>query len=105
MKRFSAYSIVLGVAWLSEACASSGGSTPAHGAGGGDQATAGGPNQSAGGSRVADFPNLTLRNVADLKIDRFGLSFHIYSNPNGEAKKWYDNVVAAKSYIGPLKAP
>jgi hypothetical protein len=54
------------------------------------------------GKVVGDFPNLTLRTVANLKIDRFGLSFHIFSNPNGEAKKWYDNVVAAKSYIGPL---
>ncbi len=54
------------------------------------------------GKIVADFPNLTLRTVASLKIDRFGLSFHIFSNPNGEAKKLYDNVVAAKSYIGPL---
>lgn len=54
------------------------------------------------GKVVMDFPNLTLRNVASLKIDRFGLSFHIKSNPSGEAKKWYDNVVAAKSYIGPL---
>ena len=37
-----------------------------------------------------------------LKIDRFGLSFHIGSNPNGQARKWYDNVVAARSYIGPI---
>jgi hypothetical protein len=57
------------------------------------------------GALKGDFPNLTLRDVASLKIDRFGLSFHIYSNPNGESKKWYDNVVAAKSYIGPLLAP
>ena len=55
------------------------------------------------GKLVADFGNLRLRDVAALKIDRFGLSFHIGSNPNGKATKWYDNVVAAKSYIGPLK--
>ena len=54
------------------------------------------------GKLVADFPNLRLRDVASLKIDRFGISFHIYSNPNGEARKWYDNVVAATSYIGPI---
>jgi hypothetical protein len=54
------------------------------------------------GMLVADFPGLRLRDVATLKIDRFGLSFHIGSNPNGQARKWYDNVVAAKSYIGPL---
>jgi hypothetical protein len=53
----------------------------------------------------ADFQNLRLRDVASLKIDRFGLSFHIGSNPNGATKKWYDNVVAATSYIGPVYAP
>jgi len=57
------------------------------------------------GELTGDFPNLRLRDVADLKIDRFGLSFHIGSNPNGETKKWYDNVVAATSYIGPMASP
>jgi hypothetical protein len=51
---------------------------------------------------TADFPNLTFRDVASLKIDRFGLSFHIGSNPNGQSRKWYDNVVAAKARIGCL---
>ena len=54
------------------------------------------------GKLVADYTNLRLRDVESLKIDRFGLSFHIKSNPKGEAKKWYDNVVAASSYIGPM---
>jgi hypothetical protein len=54
------------------------------------------------GELKADFQNLRLRDVATLKIDRFGLSFHIGSNPNGATKKWYDNVVAAGSYIGPV---
>jgi hypothetical protein len=45
---------------------------------------------------------LRFRDVASLTIDRFGLSFHIGSNPNGEQKRWYDNVVAAKKYIGPM---
>lgn len=53
------------------------------------------------GEQVADFGNLRFRDVDTLKIDRFGLSFHIGSNPNGETKKWYDDVVAATSYIGP----
>ena len=57
------------------------------------------------GQLVADFGNLRLRDVATLKIDRFGLSFHIKSNPNQEAAKWYDNVVAARSYIGPVVGP
>ena len=51
---------------------------------------------------MADSPGLRLRDVATLKIDRFGLSFPIGSNPNGHARKWYDDVVAAKSYIGPI---
>jgi hypothetical protein len=38
-------------------------------------------------------------------IDRFGLSFHIGSNPKGESRKWYDDVVAATSYIGPVSGP
>lgn len=55
------------------------------------------------GKLLADFQNLRLRDVASLTIDRFGLAFHIGSNPNAEQKKWYDNVVAASAYIGPLK--
>jgi hypothetical protein len=57
------------------------------------------------GALKADFQNLRLRDVASLKIDRFGLSFHIGSNPNGPSKKWYDNVVAARAYIGPVAGP
>jgi hypothetical protein len=57
------------------------------------------------GVLLADFQNLRLRDVETLKIDRFGLSFHIGSNPNGETRKWYDNVVAATSYIGPVISP
>lgn len=57
------------------------------------------------GKVAADFGNLRFRDIESLKIDRFGLQFHIGSNPNGETKKWYDNVVAAKSYIGPMVAP
>ncbi len=54
------------------------------------------------GKLVADFMNLRLRDVENLKIDRFGLCFHIKSNPKGISRKWYDNVVAATSYIGPV---
>lgn len=57
------------------------------------------------GELAADFPNLRFRDIDTLKIDRFGLSFHIGSNPNGATKKWFDNVVAAKSYIGPVYRP
>lgn len=54
------------------------------------------------GKLLADFGNLRFRDIDTLKINRFGLSFHIKSNPNQEAKKWYDDVVAATSYIGPI---
>jgi hypothetical protein len=54
------------------------------------------------GKLVADFTHLRLRDVETLKIDRFGLCFHIKSNPKGISRKWYDNVVAATSYIGPV---
>lgn len=54
------------------------------------------------GKQIADFGNLRFRDVATLKLDRFNLSFHAGSNTAGETKKYYDNVVAAKSYIGPM---
>lgn len=54
------------------------------------------------GKQIADFGNLRLRDIDSLKIDRFNLSFHAKSNATGETKKYYDNVVAAKSYIGPM---
>ena len=54
------------------------------------------------GELVADFPGLRLRDVPTLKIDRFVLSLYLGTNPNGPVRKWYDNVVAAKSYIGPI---
>jgi hypothetical protein len=56
------------------------------------------------GVLVADFGNLRLRDVADLKIDRFNLSLHSGANPAAQTWKWYDNVVAATSCIGPLAA-
>jgi hypothetical protein len=56
------------------------------------------------GKLVADFMHLRLRDVDTLKIDRFSLCFHIKSNPKGPCRKWYDNVVAATSYIGPVAA-
>jgi MYXO-CTERM domain-containing protein len=57
------------------------------------------------GALAADFQNLRLRDVDTLTIDRFAVGFHAGSNTNGEQKKWYDNVVAADSYIGPMYVP
>lgn len=55
------------------------------------------------GRLIADFANLRLRDVDSLKIDHFHVGLHIGRNSNAEAKRWYDNVVAATSYIGPVK--
>jgi hypothetical protein len=54
------------------------------------------------GTLAADFPNLRLRDTADLKIDRVDISFHGNGGILAATKKWYDNVVVAKSYIGPI---
>jgi hypothetical protein len=56
------------------------------------------------GVLIADFPNLRLRETTDLKIDRIGLSLHGNGGILATSKKWYDNVVIAKSYIGPTSS-
>ena len=53
------------------------------------------------GNLIADFPNLRLRDLNTLKMNKFGISMHCYNNPV-ETHKWVDNVVVATSYIGPL---
>jgi hypothetical protein len=57
------------------------------------------------GKLIGDFPNLRLRDVETLKIDRFGLELHMGTNPVRPNKKWYDDVVAATEYIGPMTQP
>lgn len=54
------------------------------------------------GKLAGDFQNLRFRDIESLKMDRAGICFHIKTNPKGEAKKWFDNVVIADSYIGPM---
>jgi len=54
------------------------------------------------GVLVADWHNLRLRDVAELQMDLFGVGFHARANPNAECHKWYDHVVAATAYIGPI---
>jgi hypothetical protein len=54
------------------------------------------------GQLIADFMNLRLRETTALRIDRFTIDLHVYSNQLAVARKWYDNVVAATSYIGPV---
>jgi hypothetical protein len=57
------------------------------------------------GQLIADFPNLRLRDTTTLTIDRFTLDLHVFKNNLALARKWYDNVVAATSYIGPMTSP
>lgn len=57
------------------------------------------------GKLIADFQNLRLRDIPSLRIDRIDLALHIFSNTKAETRKWYDNVVAATSYIGPTVQP
>jgi hypothetical protein len=53
------------------------------------------------GKLIADFTNLRLRDTTDLKIDRVGIDLHGNGGVLATSKKWYDNVVIARSYIGP----
>jgi hypothetical protein len=55
------------------------------------------------GQLSMDFPDLFIRNVNDLLIDKSKLMLHAQRNPNGPMKKWYDQVVMARKYIGPMK--
>lgn len=55
------------------------------------------------GKLIADFTNLRLRDTEALKINFAALDLHIHSNPTRANKKWYDDVVMATSYIGPMK--
>ncbi len=54
------------------------------------------------GKIIADFPNLRLRETTNLKVDRVGISLHGNNGILSTSRKWYDNVVVAKSYIGPM---
>ena len=54
------------------------------------------------GQLIADFLNVRLRETTALKIDRFTLDLHVHGNNLAVARKWYDHVVAARSYIGPM---
>jgi hypothetical protein len=54
------------------------------------------------GKLIADFPNLHLRDDEALKINFAAIDLHIGSNRTRQNKKWYDDVVVATSYIGPV---
>ena len=53
------------------------------------------------GKLTADFPDLKIRSIAGLQIDMTKILLD--ANRTTEVtKKWYDNVVIAKHYIGPM---
>jgi len=54
------------------------------------------------GKLIADFPNMRFRDVETLKIDYFGVGGYINPNKVRTNKLWFDDVVAASSYIGPM---
>ena len=56
------------------------------------------------GALIADFPNLRLRDTTSLKIDRVGLLFHGNGGILATSRRWYDNVVISRSYIGPMSS-
>tara|TARA_R110002096_G_scaffold42144_35_gene113875 strand:+ start:8584 stop:9537 length:954 start_codon:yes stop_codon:yes gene_type:complete len=56
------------------------------------------------GTLAMDFPNLHCRDIESLKIDHLQIGLNINTKKHPATKKWYDNVVAATSYIGPVKA-
>jgi acetyl esterase/lipase len=54
------------------------------------------------GKLIADFPHLRFRDLEALKINFAALDLHIGNNTARVNKKWYDDVVIATSYIGPV---
>src|SRR6266566_2667242 len=53
------------------------------------------------GNLMADFQNVRVRDISTLKIDKIQLGLHAGTCAR-PTKKWYDNLVVAKSYIGPV---
>jgi hypothetical protein len=53
------------------------------------------------GKLAAAFTNLDIRSISTLKIDRCGIGLHAMHSERIN-KKWYDNVVIARQYIGPM---
>lgn len=55
------------------------------------------------GKVVADFPNLFIRSLDTIKIQEAHVVLGANANPKRVNKKWYDNIVIAKKYIGPMQ--
>jgi FG-GAP-like repeat len=56
------------------------------------------------GRLVGAFPNLNVRSISTLKIDEAHIGLHAQHSERIN-KKWYDNVVIATQYIGPMVSP
>lgn len=55
------------------------------------------------GELRGDFPNLRLRNVTRLKANRISLGVYTHNQRTvKDITMWYDDVVVATSYVGPL---
>lgn len=56
------------------------------------------------GEIKGSYSNLFMRSIADLKLDT--VHFMLHSGRTTQVqRKWYDNVVIAKKYIGPVRQP
>jgi hypothetical protein len=55
------------------------------------------------GKLVADFPNVRFRDIESLKIDYLTVGGYINPNKVRTNRIWFDDVVAATSYIGPQR--
>jgi len=53
------------------------------------------------GKLIADLPDLNIRSISSLKIDEPAVVLGA-NNPTTPLTKWYDNVVMATQYIGPM---
>jgi hypothetical protein len=56
------------------------------------------------GKLIADFPNLRFRDTDTLKIDFLSIGGYINPNKIRTNMLWFDDVVAATSYIGPQRS-
>jgi hypothetical protein len=54
------------------------------------------------GEIIADFTNFRLRDTNKLLINRIDMGIYAATNPHSETAQYFDNIVIAKSYIGPL---
>jgi hypothetical protein len=54
------------------------------------------------GQLIGHFTGLKWRTVEDLKVNGFWMLLYIHNNPQTNSV-WYDDVVLARSYIGPMK--